>query len=104
MDEPSAKTRVHLSETYSRVIKDIENLEDFMKPRYWLLALETYPRQRQYTLDQNRRSPKRRSLGILIYMALFTQVTALIPLKGAGTQTGITDPILPWPILQSRPR
>ncbi len=29
MDEPSAQTQVNLSTTYSRVIKDIENLEQF---------------------------------------------------------------------------
>jgi hypothetical protein len=29
MDEPSAKTKVHFAETYKRVIKDIENLEQF---------------------------------------------------------------------------
>jgi hypothetical protein len=29
MDEPSEKTKVHFAETYKRVIKDIENLEQF---------------------------------------------------------------------------
>ena len=29
MDEPSEKTKVHFAETYKRVIKEIENLEQF---------------------------------------------------------------------------
>jgi hypothetical protein len=33
MDEPSAKTKVHFAETYKRVIKDIENLEQYFDAR-----------------------------------------------------------------------
>jgi hypothetical protein len=33
MDEPSAKTKVHFAEHYTRVIKDIENLEQFFDAR-----------------------------------------------------------------------
>ncbi len=33
MDKPSAQTQVHLSTTYSHVIKDIENLEQFYEAK-----------------------------------------------------------------------
>ena len=33
MDEPRAKTRVHLADTYRQVIKDIENLERFYEAK-----------------------------------------------------------------------
>ena len=33
MDEPSAQAKVHVANTYSRVIKEIENLEQFYEAK-----------------------------------------------------------------------
>jgi len=41
MDEPSAQTQVHLSTNYSRVIKDIKNLEQFYDAK--VLAIRSTP-------------------------------------------------------------
>jgi hypothetical protein len=64
MDKPSAKTKVHFAETYKRVIKDIENLEQFYDAKVVAISSsKTNPRQRQYTSDQNQQRTKLRSLG-----------------------------------------
>ena len=57
MDEPIEQTKVHLTNNYSRVIKDIENLEQFYNAKVLAKAQKTYLRL-QYTSDQNQQSPK----------------------------------------------
>ena len=43
MDEPSAQTRVHLADTYRRVIKDIENLEQFYEAKVLAISSGNKP-------------------------------------------------------------
>ena len=40
MDEPSAHTRVHLTDTYRRVIKDIENRKKFYEAKVLAISSE----------------------------------------------------------------
>ena len=43
MDEPSKQTRVHLIDTYRRVIKDIENLEQFYEAKVLAIGSGNVP-------------------------------------------------------------
>jgi hypothetical protein len=43
MDEPSAKSKVHLIDTYRCVIKDIENLEQFYEAKVLAIGSRNVP-------------------------------------------------------------
>ena len=44
MDELSAQTKVHLTDTYRRVIKDIENLEQFYEAKVLAISSGNVPK------------------------------------------------------------
>ena len=103
MDEPSAQTKVNLADAYRRVIKDIENLVCFYEAKVLAIGSRNVSETTSVHLGSKPTQPKKRSRDILNTYMAERQVTALPAQMGAGTQNGITDPILPWPILQSRP-
>jgi hypothetical protein len=66
MDELSAHTGVHLTDTYRRVIRDIENLEQFYEAKVLAISSGDKPETTSVHFGSKpTHSPKRRSRGIL---------------------------------------
>ena len=97
MDEPSAQAKVHVIDSYTHVIKEIDNLEQFHEAKVLAVGSKNVSATFSVHFGSKPTHPKQRSHGILINMAE-RQVTALKVWTGAGSQDEITDQILLWPI------
>ena len=58
MDKPSTQTQVHLSTNYSRVIKDIENLEQFYDAKVLAIRSTTMSEKRSVSFGSTLTLPK----------------------------------------------
>ena len=63
MDEPSAQTQVHFSTNYSRVIKDIENLEQFYDAKVLAIHSTTVSEKPAVSFGLKPNMPKQKPIG-----------------------------------------
>ena len=69
MDEPGAQTKVYLTDNYRRVIRDIENIEQFYKAKVLAIGSRNVPATTSVHFGSKPTQPKEKSRSILITMA-----------------------------------